>query len=75
VKNVQYDRLRDGAGKAPGVLGWWPEKAVTFVDNHDTGSSQAVRRTLHAIAALAGWSRLSVPRQRRDGHVGSSTPR
>lgn len=28
-------------GKAPGVIGWWPEKAVTFIDNHDTGSTQA----------------------------------
>ncbi|THU66218.1 hypothetical protein C4D60_Mb05t11830 [Musa balbisiana] len=22
------------------MMGWWPEKAVTFVDNHDTGSTQ-----------------------------------
>uniref|UniRef100_M8AZ68 alpha-amylase n=1 Tax=Aegilops tauschii TaxID=37682 RepID=M8AZ68_AEGTA len=29
-------------GKAPGVMGWWPAKAVTFVDNHDTGSTQAM---------------------------------
>ena len=27
-------------GKAPGLLGWWPGKAVTFIDNHDTGSTQ-----------------------------------
>ncbi|CAM0876501.1 unnamed protein product [Alopecurus aequalis] len=33
-------RLRDGSGKAAGMIGWWPEKAVTFVDNHDTGSTQ-----------------------------------
>jgi len=26
----------------PGVIGWWPAKAVTFVDNHDTGSTQAM---------------------------------
>ncbi|RZS08699.1 hypothetical protein BHM03_00039709 [Ensete ventricosum] len=30
-------RMRDSQGKAPGMMGWWPEKAVTFVDNHDTG--------------------------------------
>jgi len=24
------------------VIGWWPAKAVTFVDNHDTGSTQAM---------------------------------
>ncbi|GLC36330.1 Alpha-amylase A type-1/2 [Pleodorina starrii] len=40
VRNCEYDRLRDGQGKAPGLLGWWPGKAVTFVDNHDTGSTQ-----------------------------------
>ncbi|KIZ03679.1 hypothetical protein MNEG_4284 [Monoraphidium neglectum] len=40
VGKTQYWRLRDGQGKAPGLLGWWPEQAVTFTDNHDTGSSQ-----------------------------------
>ncbi|KAK3123654.1 hypothetical protein QOZ80_8AG0634190 [Eleusine coracana subsp. coracana] len=33
-------RLRDGNGKAAGLIGWMPEKTVTFVDNHDTGSTQ-----------------------------------
>ncbi|KAG6538213.1 alpha-amylase isozyme 3C-like [Zingiber officinale] len=33
-------RMRDPQGKAPGMIGWLPEKAVTFVDNHDTGSTQ-----------------------------------
>ncbi|MEL6652546.1 MAG: alpha-amylase family glycosyl hydrolase, partial [Bacteroidota bacterium] len=28
------------SGVAPGVIGWYPSKAVTFVDNHDTGSTQ-----------------------------------
>ena len=23
-----------------GVIGWWPSHAVTFLDNHDTGSTQ-----------------------------------
>lgn len=27
-------------GSAPGLIGWWPGQSVTFVDNHDTGSSQ-----------------------------------
>ncbi|XP_024541601.1 alpha-amylase [Selaginella moellendorffii] len=39
VKN-EYWRLRDGEGKPPGLIGWYPTKAVTFVDNHDTGSTQ-----------------------------------
>ena len=34
-------RLIDSQGKPPGVLGHWPSKAVTFIDNHDTGSTQA----------------------------------
>lgn len=33
-------RLRDSNNKPPGMIGYWPEKAVTFVDNHDTGSTQ-----------------------------------
>jgi alpha-amylase len=27
-------------GSVPGLIGWWGEKAVTFLDNHDTGSTQ-----------------------------------
>ncbi|KAM7252891.1 hypothetical protein ACFE04_025509 [Oxalis oulophora] len=37
----EYWRLRDPQGKPPGVIGWWPSRAVTFIDNHDTGSTQA----------------------------------
>eukprot|EP00850_Spirogloea_muscicola_P008077 SM000042S15344 [mRNA] locus=s42:402358:404509:- [translate_table: standard] len=33
-------RLRDPNSKPPGLIGYWPEKAVTFLDNHDTGSTQ-----------------------------------
>ncbi|KAG1665826.1 hypothetical protein FOA52_005861, partial [Chlamydomonas sp. UWO 241] len=40
VKKAQYSRLRDPKGKAPGLLGWIPTRAVTFIDNHDTGSTQ-----------------------------------
>ncbi|MDP5172433.1 MAG: starch-binding protein, partial [Bacteroidia bacterium] len=28
------------SGVAPGVIGWYPSRAVTFIDNHDTGSTQ-----------------------------------
>jgi len=38
--NGEYWRLRDSQGKAPGLIGWWPKRAVTFLDNHDTGSQQ-----------------------------------
>jgi len=37
----EFWRLRDGQGKAAGLIGWWPDRACTFIDNHDTGSSQA----------------------------------
>ena len=40
VKHTEYWRLRDRKGKAAGLIGWWPGRAVTFVDNHDTGSTQ-----------------------------------
>jgi alpha-amylase len=35
----EYWRLRDARGGAPGLIGWWPARAVTFLDNHDTGAS------------------------------------
>lgn len=37
----EYWRLRDKEGKPAGLIGWWPARAVTFLDNHDTGSKQA----------------------------------
>ncbi|THF98260.1 hypothetical protein TEA_005527 [Camellia sinensis var. sinensis] len=30
----------DQKGRPPGVVGWWPSRAVTFIENHDTGSTQ-----------------------------------
>nr|GLL39160.1 uncharacterized protein LOC109189197 [Ipomoea trifida] len=36
----QYWRLIDPQGKPSGVMGWWPSRAVTFLENHDTGSTQ-----------------------------------
>ncbi|MEW5305901.1 MAG: hypothetical protein WDW36_008413 [Sanguina aurantia] len=35
----EYWRLIDGKGRPPGVLGMWASRAITFVDNHDTGST------------------------------------
>mmetsp|Transcript_120077 Transcript_120077/g.299536 ORF Transcript_120077/g.299536 Transcript_120077/m.299536 type:complete len:767 (-) Transcript_120077:206-2506(-) len=40
VRNCQYWRLKDKDGKPPGLIGWMPKHAVTFIDNHDTGSTQ-----------------------------------
>lgn len=33
-------RLKDSNGKPPGFIGILPQNAVTFIDNHDTGSTQ-----------------------------------
>ncbi|KAL3734830.1 hypothetical protein ACJRO7_024069 [Eucalyptus globulus] len=35
-------RLRDSNGMPPGLIGLQPRSAVTFIDNHDTGSTQKV---------------------------------
>jgi len=40
VRNCEYWRLKDAQGKVPGLIGWMPKYAVTFIDNHDTGSTQ-----------------------------------
>jgi len=32
-------RLTDAQGRPPGVMGLWASRAVTFIDNHDTGST------------------------------------
>ncbi|GJP44214.1 hypothetical protein CLOM_g3598 [Closterium sp. NIES-68] len=41
VKRKEWWRLKDKEGRPPGVIGLLPSHAVTFVDNHDTGSTQA----------------------------------
>jgi alpha-amylase len=40
VGRKEWWRLRDSQGRPPGVLGMWSSRAVTFVENHDTGSTQ-----------------------------------
>lgn len=40
-ERTEYWRLRDDKGKPPGLLGWWPSRAVTFLENHDTVSVPA----------------------------------
>ena len=35
IEAERYETLSDG-GKPSGMIGWWPAKAVTFVENHDT---------------------------------------
>lgn len=35
-------RLKDSNGGPPGMIGLMPENAATFIDNHDTGSTQKI---------------------------------
>ncbi|OGR40752.1 MAG: hypothetical protein A2X28_08180 [Elusimicrobia bacterium GWA2_56_46] len=35
VETERYELLSDN-GRPSGVIGWWPAKAVTYVDSHDT---------------------------------------
>lgn len=35
IENERYEMLNDN-GRPSGLIGWWPVKAVTFVENHDT---------------------------------------
>ena len=35
IESERYEMLNDG-GRPSGFIGWWPAKAVTFVENHDT---------------------------------------
>jgi alpha-amylase len=37
----EYWRLRASDGRPQGAIGWWAQKSVTFVDNHDTGPSES----------------------------------
>eukprot|EP01018_Ginkgo_biloba_P011704 Gb_02250 [translate_table: standard] len=40
LEKCEYWRLADQKQRPPGVVGWWPSRAVTFIENHDTGSTQ-----------------------------------
>ncbi len=40
ILNQEFWRLSDIQGRPPGVAGVWPAKAMSFIENHDTGSTQ-----------------------------------
>jgi len=46
-ERCEYWRLSDAQGHPPGLVGWWPSRAVTFLENHDTGSTQGHWRFPH----------------------------
>ncbi len=35
IENERYELMNDN-GRPSGMIGWWPAKTVTFVENHDT---------------------------------------
>lgn len=35
IEGERYELMNDG-GRPSGMIGWWPAKTVTFVENHDT---------------------------------------
>jgi alpha-amylase len=41
LANNDYWRLKATDGKPQGGIGWWAQKMVTFVDNHDTGPAES----------------------------------
>lgn len=36
LEKNEFWRLADENNQPPGVMGWWKEKCITFLDNHDT---------------------------------------
>jgi alpha-amylase len=56
----EYWRLCDNQGRPPGVLGMWPSRAVTFIDNHDTGTKLRSHRLLQRSYLLVLTVTLSM---------------
>ena len=46
----EFWRLRDAAGKPPGLMGWWPSRTVTFLENHDTVRPPHLFTNLYTLA-------------------------
>lgn len=36
LRSNEYWRLADVHNNPPGLIGWWKQKSITFLDNHDT---------------------------------------
>ncbi|KAK8604393.1 hypothetical protein V6N13_099337 [Hibiscus sabdariffa] len=62
LERCEYWRLSDQKGKPPGVVGWWPSRAVTFIENHDTGSILPRQNQVHVT--------ITLPLKLRHGIVG-----
>lgn len=48
----EYWRLVDNQGRPPGLLGMWPSRAVTFLENHDTGMPFGCRSSVFCTVLL-----------------------
>lgn len=53
VGRKEYWRLIDSQGRPPGVLGLWPSRAVTFLENHDTGAGSIALGVLSFLGGCA----------------------
>lgn len=87
LERKEYWRLKDAAGKPPGVVGWWPSRAITFLDNHDTGLAQTAGLLLLLlllelgspifpllrVSAAAMQCALTLPCSTCCGHMGTTS--
>lgn len=55
----EYWRLVDGRGQPPGLMGMWPSRAITFIENHDTGQPAPSYDCTHSHAGRALCSLVS----------------
>ena len=49
----EYWRLIDSQGRPPGLLGMWPSRAVSFIENHDTGARLLARSAAAVLCSMA----------------------
>ena len=49
----EYWRLIDSQGRPPGLLGMWPSRAVSFIENHDTGARLLTRSAAAVLCSMA----------------------
>ena len=57
LQRTEYDRLKDAKGKPPGLMGWWPSRSVTFLENHDTVRASAAVFSIPGLM-ITGQTRL-----------------
>ena len=58
LQRTEYNRLKDAKGKPPGLIGWWPSRSVTFLENHDTVRASAPVFSLPGLTTTRGTQPL-----------------